>query len=147
MKLRHVWYLIAGTIAAWLIYGRVIDHFFASWAEAGTFGDSFGALNTLFTGLAFVVVLASLLQQARQVEQARVDIAHEQELNRQTADFVRLQAQALSNVARLTALTARIETYSRQIDENRGSAIVARLIEERTSLLHALDEVLRRQGD
>lgn len=52
----------------------------AAWgggAEAvsfGTFGDSFGALTSLFTGLAFVGLIITLRQQKLQIEMQREDL-------------------------------------------------------------------------
>ncbi len=41
--------------------------------DAGTFGDSFGSVNALFTGLAFSGVVFSLLLQQRQIRLQRQD--------------------------------------------------------------------------
>lgn len=46
---------------------------------AGEFGDQFGVLNTLFTGLAFVVVIVTLRQQAEQIRLQRQDLQNQKE--------------------------------------------------------------------
>mgnify|MGYP001030904443 CR=1 FL=1 len=46
---------------------------------AGEFGDQFGVLNTLFTGLAFVVVIITLRQQAEQIRLQRQDLQNQKE--------------------------------------------------------------------
>lgn len=77
MKFKHVCVLLAGTVLLWGAYLVGLRWWFGSWSDAGAFGDAFGALNTLFTGLAFIVVFATLLQQAEQIETTRKDLAAE----------------------------------------------------------------------
>lgn len=68
-------------------------------AATGQFGDSFGALNTLFSGLAFAVLIVTLLLQRHEMEEQRRefrrnrDIAERQEtaLRRQTFEATLFQ--------------------------------------------------------
>src|SRR5438046_2399403 len=61
-------------VIAWVAYWIITKSVFnGDLAKSGQFGDTFGALNTLFTGLAFVVVLATLIQQWRQIEGIKLD--------------------------------------------------------------------------
>lgn len=48
-------------------------------AVLGTFGDSFGALNTLFSGLAFAAISLSLYLQAQEIKETRKEVAAQQE--------------------------------------------------------------------
>lgn len=147
MKLKYVWLLLVGTALVCVAYSLAARSWFGTWSDAGAFGDAFGALNTLFTGLAFVVVFATLVQQAKQIETTRRDLQAEHALNAQTAEFVRKQAEALSEVARLTALTERIRAYDHQISAGGASEYAQRLKKERHTLLLRLDEFLRSHGD
>ena len=62
-------------------YWTIIRFFFnGDYEKSGQFGDTFGALNALFTGLAFVVVLATLIQQSRQIEETKRDVEDERRL-------------------------------------------------------------------
>lgn len=45
----------------------------------GTYGDSYGSLNTLFSGLAFTAVFFSLLAQSRALKQSKRDFDEQQE--------------------------------------------------------------------
>lgn len=69
---------IIAVIGYWLI---IRGAFGGDMARSGQFGDTFGALNTLFTGLAFGVVLATLILQGRQIEENRRDVEEERRLN------------------------------------------------------------------
>ncbi len=82
---RSFWWGVAGAAAFCLIYWIVV-YFVTrwglahqddcglcvreSWAQAGTFGDSFGALNTLFSGIAIAGVLATFWMQRGELNRA-----------------------------------------------------------------------------
>jgi len=78
---QFVFYGLVTTLISWGLYLPVVGHHFDwQWDKSGQFGDSFGALNTLFTGCAFVVVLATLIQQSAQIRAC---------LKKQLSEFVR----------------------------------------------------------
>lgn len=54
--------------------------------KLGTFGDSFGVLNTLFSGLAFLGVAFSVWLQKKELDEARKQLAEER-LHRDKASF------------------------------------------------------------
>ena len=83
-------------------------------AARGQFGDKFGALNTLFTGLALVGLIVTYVQ----------------------------QRSMFFKTAYLNALVYRIEHYSTQIHQRPDAADVYQLIEEQDRLLHELSDSL-----
>ncbi len=64
------WKLLIGlssaAVAIWATYLAVTKFVFCTWASAGVFGDSFGALSSLFSILAFAGVLFSLVQDRKE---------------------------------------------------------------------------------
>ena len=71
MKKHLVWLSFIGVLVVWIVYMYLIlpagtDFLqyrqFASWHDAGVFGDSFGALTCLFSALAFGGVLFSMFK-------------------------------------------------------------------------------------
>jgi hypothetical protein len=52
-----------------LFYGLHLDE-----NQRGTFGDMFGAVNAIFSGMAFVGVIYAITMQRREIEIARQDI-------------------------------------------------------------------------
>jgi len=68
-------------------------------SDAGTFGDQFGAVNSLFSGLAFVGLIFTIIQQReslekqnKSIEQQREDLQNQKEelkLNRQELELAR----------------------------------------------------------
>jgi|GEM_PF-5956458 len=63
----YFWAIAAGTVILWGTTVPLVKWMgFGSPDGAGTFGDTFGALNALFSGLAFLGVMASIFIQGRE---------------------------------------------------------------------------------
>lgn len=60
----------------WLIYGSIalIFNISSSGGSVGTFGDAFGALNTLFTGFAFAGLIYSIYLQQQEMKKTTSEI-------------------------------------------------------------------------
>ena len=74
----------------------------ATWKNAGVFGDSFGALNTLFAGMALAGLAFNIYLQSKQLQ--GLDQKEER-----TAEQLRTQT-------RLAAFTALLQTYHAEAD-------------------------------
>jgi hypothetical protein len=86
-----------GAISLWLVYGFLrLDHPVEKW---GVFGDKFGALNCLFTGLAFAALLATFLQ-------AREEASGRDTEQRELFKLMRAQNLTICHSARVMALSA-----------------------------------------
>lgn len=70
----RVWTVCWAAFLFWAFVGFVIPMGFASSKPdvAGQFGDMFGAVNSLFSGLAFCGILYTLLQQHKQLEASQI---------------------------------------------------------------------------
>lgn len=55
-------------------YGWIVHLFFKSFERSGTFGDTFGALNALFSGLAFAGIILSLRVQHEELKLQREEM-------------------------------------------------------------------------
>lgn len=69
-------YIIAGVIATIVAYGTLI--LYLTWpisefsiAKSGTFGDSFGVVTSLFSGLAFAGIILTILLQRQELTESR----------------------------------------------------------------------------
>ena len=58
-----------------VVYGLAVTYFIEDASRRGTFGDMFGGINALFTGLAFAGLVYTILQQKNQLEMQREDLA------------------------------------------------------------------------
>lgn len=77
MKFLTVKNLVVGVAVCWALYAIVA--ICVPRSDMGQFGDAFGALNTLFSGLAFAVIFASLFEQ-------RTEFNKQYELQKQQID-------------------------------------------------------------
>lgn len=89
---------------------------FGDWQTRGQFGDTFGAANALFTGLAFVALIATLLLQRKDLELQREELRlQREELHRSRvaldsqARAQRLQVLASVITTKVSALEANVE--------------------------------------
>ena len=57
-----IWISIGLTLLA-IVFPFIVNLAFKNWTISGTFGDNFGALNALFSGLAFAGVIVTILIQ------------------------------------------------------------------------------------
>ncbi|WP_121667467.1 hypothetical protein [Mesonia aquimarina] len=51
-----------------------VNYFFSDWTKSGTFGDTYGALNALFSGLALAGVIVTILIQKQELQNQRVEL-------------------------------------------------------------------------
>lgn len=129
------WIIFIGTMGvlavwfAWMDFCPGIDL-----QSQGQFGDKFGALNTLFTGLAFVGVIAALWHE-------RDGAADREREHRELIDVSRAQIAVAAHTARVAAITARIEGYTQQLVQHHLNVEACnRLRFEREQLFRELDK-------
>lgn len=85
-----IWIIIAivGVIALWGLSWILIDKYIDSPTDQGTFGDMFGAVNALFSGLAFAGLIVTLLYQKEELKLQREELAQtREELKGQREEF------------------------------------------------------------
>lgn len=70
-----VWYYISNWIDSHITAGTILEQQIA--AVRGQFGDKFGAVNALFSGLAFAGIIITLLLQRRDLAETRKAMGHE----------------------------------------------------------------------
>ncbi|MDP1590831.1 MAG: hypothetical protein Q8M07_23960 [Prosthecobacter sp.] len=80
----------------------------------GSFGDSFGSVNALFTGLAFTGVVFSILLQQRQIRLQREDFLSQLKEMQESGETLRLQNDLLENQNQL--MRGQIEVQLLQIE-------------------------------
>ena len=104
-------------IGLWLACWFRLKYYIPNQAERGQFGDQFGAVNSLFAGLAFAAVVVTLVYQhrdsRRQEQRFRAELAHRKQES--TAEEKRFKAelarreQELAKQIRLGALSSYAE--------------------------------------
>ncbi|WP_146180620.1 hypothetical protein [Limnohabitans curvus] len=91
---------------------------FPDWATRGQFGDVFGVVNALFSGLAFAgLIYTVFLQreelslQRKELELTRLELQRTAKAQEQSEIALRAQAEAALQSARLTTTNALLEHY------------------------------------
>jgi hypothetical protein len=85
-----IWIVVAiiGVLAAWGLSWWLINKHIDCSTERGTFGDMFGAVNALFSGLAFAGLIVTLLYQKEELKLQREELRETRnELNAQKLEF------------------------------------------------------------
>lgn len=85
-----IWIVLAiiSVIAVWLLSWLAIDRYISCLTDRGTFGDKFGAVNALFSGLAFAGLIATLLYQKEELKLQREELEQtREELKGQKEEF------------------------------------------------------------
>ncbi len=88
VSVRALVVLMIVVISLWLAQGLLVCSQLDSWTDRGTFGDMFGAINSLFAGLAFAGVVYAILLQRRELALQREEL-------RLTRDELQGQKEAL----------------------------------------------------
>lgn len=70
------WFLIIAAVLVILTicFPFVINLFFKKWEESGVFGDTFGALNALFSGLAFAGLTTTIIIQRGELKIQKIEL-------------------------------------------------------------------------
>lgn len=97
MKLK-LWIAVAGVVAvilvAWLLTIPVLSHWFPDAATRGQAGDAFGAINALFSGLAFAGVIVAIAMQSRELQLQREQLVLQRKELEETRAELKRQADA-----------------------------------------------------
>ncbi|MFM5589266.1 putative phage abortive infection protein [Aeromonas rivipollensis] len=106
--------VVVGAFLAWLFYPmwsyQFKNIFFnTELEEMGVFGDSFGALNTLFSGLAFSGIIVSIFLQSQDLKLNRAEI----KLNREEIEQTRIEMKEQGEQFKLQT-----EAMQKQVFEN-----------------------------
>lgn len=137
---RFLWKMIAGVIVAWAIYAAVAITCNEKWENWGTFGDFFGALNTLFSGLAFAILISTIRLQKQELQLQREEMQlqrHEMEGSRKELEG---QKTNLARQNELTALSVRLSVLPNLIALEKG-AIASLGYDKWVNANHSIDKV------
>jgi len=142
-------------ILIWGLSGFFTYHYIPEWSDRGTFGDMFGAVNALFSGLAFAALIYTILLQREEIKMNRHEITlNRKELKKSTA-AQELSQEALKEQVKQTHLTAKINAMSTVINyynlqianPNNSEEIIAKAKAKRKQLILGIDELIEGMDD
>lgn len=142
--------LIVSVIVLWAFSGWMIIFFLDEWADRGTFGDLFGAVNALFSGLAFAALLYTIVLQRDEIRQNREEIVlNRKELSKaaklqQKAQQVLIQQVEQTHLsAKMNAMRTLVDYYNNQIANPKSNEeIIERAKQKRKQIIIQIDELI-----
>jgi hypothetical protein len=127
-RVHHVGeFTFLGVLMLWIASPLALQYLLPKEEARGLFGDSFGAINALFSGLAFAgVIVAIMLQreelrlQRQELEQTREELRGQKEEQARMANAAAEQAQHLEQQAKHAAEAARLQLLALSIEPLRN---------------------------
>jgi hypothetical protein len=136
----------------WLISFVVVLATIKDWNARGNFGDSFGGINALFSGLAFAGIIYTILLQKKELTLQRQELADTRVELRRSADAqerseraFKKQIDVMNLSARLNALNSAVEYYNSKATLRlaKGNKVAASIYDSKANeLLKEIDEIL-----
>ena len=112
---RHTWTIFAVLFLvvsvcwalSWLL--TVGSSHLSTWADRGSFGDMFGAVGALFSGLAFAGVILTVYYQTRELRLQRAAVEQTNEYLESLAEAQRSTDRAMCRLAKVQALAGMMQ--------------------------------------
>jgi hypothetical protein len=147
--------LITLVIVIWVSSTLLIVFGLDNWTDRGTFGDLFGAVNALFSGLAFAGLIYTIVLQKQDLVLQRKEIMlNRAELKKSAKAQVKSekaleeQVEQMKIAGRLNALKTLIDYYNIQItNTNHTEEIILKAKERRKSAIQEIDRLINRISD
>ncbi|GJM17207.1 MAG: hypothetical protein DHS20C13_25340 [Thermodesulfobacteriota bacterium] len=149
-------WLIITIIILWFTSYVLLTCFIVSWSDRGTFGDSFGAINSLFSGLALAGIIYTIFLQRKELKLQRLELLETRKELSRTAEAQEKSEIALGNQAKslklttqLSALNSLVNAYSEKEKylnlKNKMAAKNASSNKEK--YLNQIEKILEDMGD
>ena len=125
--------LMAAVILLWLFLPGCLVKNLTGPADAGEFGDTFGSVNALFTGLAFAGIVFTILLQQRQIKLQRLDFTAQLKEMQQSREEVEQQNRLLGLQLKVQCLeiTARAFSFEGEAENLLSNVTVTDQLQER----------------
>jgi hypothetical protein len=78
-------------VGGWLLSPEILNRYANEWSEKGTIGDSFGAVNALFSGLAFAGLIFAILLQRKELKLQREELEETRVVFQKQSDILHTQ--------------------------------------------------------
>lgn len=148
-------YVIGGIILLWLSSGVLIYTFIDNWNDRGTFGDLFGFINSLFSGLALAGLIFTIYSnrnelkiQREEIEINRKELIKSRKIQEKSERALEEQVRQLKLTTKLTGLQTLVDYFSHQISNNTNSEEVILLArKKRKDAILEIDQIIERLGD
>jgi hypothetical protein len=146
----------ASIISVWLITPAAVIFLVGS-EGAGAFGDIFGSINALFSGLAFAALIAALYMQREELSLqrneltlTRLELQRASQAQEKAGDYLAEQAQVMKVAAHLNGLATLIHAASAHLDHlqsphslsNQAADEIEKVVQSRKDNMEELDNLM-----
>jgi hypothetical protein len=137
-------------VLIWLLSGLIIYFSASNWGDRGAIGDLFGAVNALFSGLAFAALIYTIILQREEIRLNRSEI----ELNRKelkksvtvqqnSQKALREQVTQTHLTAKINAMSTVINYYNTQVaNVNNSPELIEKARTKRRDLIKQMDDLI-----
>jgi len=143
--------LIIVVVVIWVLSAFFIIYFLDEWSYRGTFGDLFGAVNGLFSGLAFAGLIYTIVLQKQDIELQRNEIQMNRAELKKSAKAQVKSEKALNEQVEQMKITSKLNTiinyYNLQITNSTNEASTLKFKEKRRVAIKEIDVLIDRVGD
>ncbi|NVK53521.1 MAG: hypothetical protein HWD85_11350 [Flavobacteriaceae bacterium] len=147
--------LIVLVIIIWVLSAVFIIYFLDNWSDRGTFGDLFGAINGLFSGLAFAGLLYTIVLQKQDLEMQRnemlmnrTELKKSAKAQEKSEKALKDQVEQMKITSKLNALNTIINYYNIQITATHHTEeVILKFREKRREAIKEIDKLIDRVGD
>jgi uncharacterized membrane protein len=115
---RGLFYLVAFVIIFWLLSMIILSMLLPNMNERGSFGDSFGFINALFSGIALAGVIYTLFLQQKELKLQKQELKLTREELKRTASAQEKSELALSKQAESLKITAKLNGLNALLSHN-----------------------------
>ena len=142
--------LILLVIIIWGLSAFLIMVFLSEWSERGTFGDLFGAVNALFSALAFAALIYTIVLQREEIKQNREEIVLNRKeleksakLQRKAQEVLIQQVEQTHLSAKMNAMRTLVDYYNNQILNPKSTEeIIEKAKQKRKQIIVQIDQLI-----
>ncbi len=111
---KNIFLIVAVVIIllAFPVYFHFVSGIYTASADRGQFGDAFGALNTLFSGLAFLGLIYAILLQREELSLQRTELSLTRDELKKSAEAQAKQAASLKATAKINGKSSILEYHN-----------------------------------
>lgn len=109
--------LLAGFVL-WVASIPLVMLYYGEPGNSSEFGDMFGAVNALFSGLALAGIIYAIIIQRQELILTRQELTRTAEAQIESAKSLEKQLGLQIDASRLAALASLVESYNQQINQN-----------------------------
>ncbi|WP_025743307.1 hypothetical protein [Aquimarina pacifica] len=142
--------LILLVVLIWGVSAILIMFFLSEWSDRGTFGDLFGAVNALFSALAFAVLIYTIILQREEIKQNREEIVLNRKeleksgkIQRKSQEVLIRQVEQTHLSAKMNAMRTLVDYYNNQISNPKSTEeIIEKSKQKRKQIIVQIDQLI-----